>query len=216
MRLPFSRQRQTDRDPYWEAFINRPPADPNNVIPHAFSQLRDGETNPVRTEVHSPNTMSSHIKELGRFYGADLIGIVACPTISAEGSPVGVDMVGHQFPAGVPTGGQLASDQEFAIVSVLKAGYDTRSAAGVGGQTPALKGLFATFTLAAYIRELGYRATRAFAEDNRADRLAAAAGLGDLTADGRLVTRWFGRGVYVAEVIVTDLPLQPDGRESGA
>jgi hypothetical protein len=193
MRLPFARPRPTDRDPYWEAFINKAPADPNNVIPHAFSQVQDGETNPVCTEVHSPNTMSSHIKELGRFYGADLIGIVA-----------------------VPTGGRPASDQEFAIVTVLKAEYDPRTAAGVGGQTPALKGLFATFTLAAYIRELGYRATRAFAEDNRGDRLAAAAGLGDLTADGRLVTRRFGRGVYIAEVIVTDLPLQPDGRENVA
>jgi hypothetical protein len=184
VRLPFSGQRETDRDPYWDAFINRPPADPNNVIPHAFSQVHDGEANPVRTEVHSPNVMSSHIKELGRFYGADLIGIVG-----------------------------LAPDQGCVIVSVLKADSDTRTAAGVGGQTPALKGLFATFTLAAYIRELGYRATRVFAEDNRAQRLAAAAGLGDLHADGRLVTRRFGRGVYVAEVIFTDLPLEPDGQE---
>ena len=187
MRLPFSRQSEKDRDPYWDAFINTPPADPNNVIPHAFSQVRDGETNPVRSEVHSPNVLSGHIKELGRFYGADLVGIVG-----------------------------LRSEAGCAIVTVLKADYDTRAAAGVGGQTPALKGLFATFTLAAYIRELGYRATREFADDNRAQRLAAAAGLGELTADGRLVTRRFGRGVYVAEVIFTDLPLEPDGQELAA
>jgi hypothetical protein len=187
VRLPFLRQRDRPRDPYWDAFINRPPADPNNVIPHAFSQVRDGATNPVRTEIHSPNVMSSHIKELGRFYGADLIGIA-----------------------------QLASDPGFAIVSLLQDAYDTRAAAGVGGQTPALKGLFATFTLAAYIRELGYRATRTFAENGRAERLAAAAGLGEVTPDGRLVTRQFGRGVHIAEVIFTDLPLQPDGRESVA
>jgi epoxyqueuosine reductase QueG len=99
---------------------------------------------------------------------------------------------------------------------VLKAEYDTRTAAGVGGQTPVLKGLFATFTLAAYIRELGYRATRVFAEDKRAQRLAAAAGLGHVHADGGLVTPQFGRGVYVAEVIFTDLPLQPDGQEIAA
>jgi hypothetical protein len=183
VRLPFSRQRERDRDPYWDAFINTPPADPNNVIPHAFTQVHDGETNPVRTTVHSPNVLSSHIKELGRFYGADLIGIVGLPS------------------------------DDFAIVSVLRADYDARTAAGVGGQTPALKGLFATFTLAAYIRELGYRATRVFAEDSRAQRLAAAAGLGQLDADGRLMTRRFDRGVYVAEVIFTDLPLEPDGHE---
>jgi len=187
VRLPFSRQSERDRDPYWDAFINRPPADPNNMIPHAFSQLHDGETNPVRTTVHSPNVMASHIKELGRFYGADLIGVVA-----------------------------LAADQGFAIVTVLQADYDPRTSAGVGGQTPVLKGLFATFTLAAYIRELGYRAMRTFAPEDRGERLAAVAGLGELTGDGRLVTRRFGRGVYVAEVIFTDLPLQPDGRESVA
>src|SRR5712691_2600094 len=185
MRSPFSRQREEDRDPYWDAFINNPPGDPNNVIPHAFSQVHDGETNPVRSEVHSPNVLSSHIKELGRFYGADLIGIV-----------------------------ELPSDEGFAIVSVLRADYDTRTASGVGGQTPALKGLFATFTLAAYIRELGYRATRKFEEDGRGERLAAAAGIGHLNADGRLVTPRFGRLVYVAELIFTDLPLQPDGQEN--
>jgi hypothetical protein len=191
VRLPLSRlrfrPRKRDRDPYWDAFIHRAPADPHNIIPHAFSQVPDGETNPVRTEVHSPNVMASQIKELGRFYGADLIGIVGLP-----------------------------SDHGFAIVSVLKAEYDTRAAAGVGGQTPVLKGLFATFTLAAYIRELGYRATRVFAEDQRAQRLAAAAGLGDVHADGGLVTPQFGRGVYIAEVIFTDLPLQPDGQEIAA
>src|SRR3979411_1540591 len=144
MRLPFSRQGDRDRDPYWDAFINTPPADPNNVIPHAFSLVHDGETNPVRSEVHSPNVLSSHIKELGRFYGADLIGIVGLPA-------------GSISPAGVPSGVQC-----FAIVTVLKADYDTRTSTGVGGQTPALKGLFATFTLAAYIRELGYSATRVF------------------------------------------------------
>jgi hypothetical protein len=157
------------------------------VIPHAFSHVHDGETNPVRTEVHSPNVMAEHVKELGRFYGADLIGIVGLP-----------------------------ADQGAVIVSVFRAEYDPHSAPGVGGQTPVLKGLFATFTLAAYIRELGYRATREFAPDGRGERLAAVAGLGEAAADGRLVTRRFGRNVYVAECIFTDLPLAVDGRERDA
>jgi hypothetical protein len=173
-------------DPYWEAFIHRPPADPNNLITHAFIGLRDGDTNPVRTEVHSRNVMASHIKELAQFYGADLVGIV-----------------------------ELTSEPGSAIVSVLKADYDTRTAKGIGGQTPALKGLFETFTLAAYIRELGYRAVRSDAGDN-AERLAACAGLGALDAEGRLVSRQFGRGVHLADVIVTDLPLEPDGHEAPA
>jgi hypothetical protein len=179
--------RAPKNDPYWDAFINRPPADPNNVIPFAFRGLKEGQPNPAQTEVHSPNVMSGHIKELGRFYGADLVGIVG-----------------------------LAAEPGFAIVSVLKADYDTRTAHGVGGQTPLLKGLFETFTLAAYIRELGYSATRISVEDKRGQRLAATAGLGTLDSDGYLVHRRFGRGVHVAEVIVTDLPLQPDGQETSA
>ena len=164
-------------DPYWDAFINRAPADPNNLIPYGFKQVTPGGVNPVRTEVHSPNVMSSHVKELARFYGADLVGIVQLPDY-------------------------------FAIVCVLRSDYDMRTAQGIGGQTPALKGLFASFTVGAYIRELGYTAD---ASEVDRERLAAAAGLGTLDADGRLVTRQFGRNVHVADVLLTDLPLEPDG-----
>jgi hypothetical protein len=128
--------------------------------------------------------MSGQLKELGRFYGAAEVGIVG-----------------------------LAAGSEFAIVSMLQSDYDPRTARGIGGQTPRLKGLFATFTLAAFIRELGYSATRVASDDNRGERLAVVAGLGTLDGDGRLVHRRLGRGVHVAEVIVTDLPLQPDGWE---
>jgi hypothetical protein len=165
-------------DPYWDAFINRPPADPNNLIPHGFKQVTPGGINPAKTEVHSPNVMASHVKELAQFYGADLVGIVQLP-------------------------------DKFAIVCVLRSDYDTRTARGIGGQTPALKGLFATYTLGAYIRELGYAADSS--ETDR-ERLAVAAGLGTLEADGTLVTRQFGRNVHVADVMLTDLPLEPDGR----
>ena len=171
MRLP-------QDDPYWEAFINRPPADLNNLIPHGFKQVKPGGENPVKTEVHSPNVMSSHVKRLAQFYGADLVGIVELP----EG---------------------------FGIVCVTRSDYDTHTAVGIGGQTPALKGLFATFTLGAYIRELGYRAD---ASEVDRERVAAVAGLGTLDRDGRLVTRKFGRNVHVADVLLTDLPLEPDGR----
>lgn len=163
-------------DPYWENFINRPPADLNNLIPHGFKQVQPGGVNPVRTEVHSPNVMSSHVKELALFYGADLVGIVALP-------------------------------DRFAIVCALHTDYDTHEALGIGGQTPAMKGLFATFTLGAYIRELGYAAD---ASELDRERLAVAAGLGTLV-NGRLTTRQFGTNVHVADVLLTDLPLEPDG-----
>jgi hypothetical protein len=167
-----------DPDPYWESFIHRPPADPNNLITHAFKQVQPGGVNPVRTEVHSPNVMSRHVKELAQFYGADLVGIAS-------------------LPAG-----------QFAIVCVLKAEHDTRTTMGIGGQTPAMKGLFATYTLGSYIRELGYSAVHS---ENDREHMAAAAGLGTVDASGRLVTRKFGNRCHVADVLLTDLPLVPDG-----
>ena len=74
---------------------------------------------------------------------------------------------------------------------------------------PVQKGLFITFVLSAWIRELGFRATAALDPD--AERLAAAAGLGTLNAEGKLVTPEFATRVHVANVIRTDLPLAPDG-----
>jgi len=165
-------------DPYWDAFINCPPADPNNVITHSFKQVQPGGVNPVKTEVHSPNVMAQHVKDLARFYGADLVGIV-----------------------------QMHSGS--GIVCAVRTDYDERAAPGVGGQTPAMKGLFASFTLGAYIRELGYAADASEADR---DRLAAAAGLGTLDSSGRLITRQFGHNVHVADVLLTDLPLQADGQ----
>jgi hypothetical protein len=153
-------------DPYWDAFINRAPYDPNNVIPYAFKQVEPGGVNPVRTEVHSPNVMSSHVKELAKFYGAERVGIVAL------------------------------GDGRSAIVCLLHSDYDPKTALGVGAQTPAMKGLFATYTLGAYIRELGYT-TEACDLDAE-----------DLAHKARLVCQ----GMHVADPIVTDLPLEPDGR----
>jgi epoxyqueuosine reductase QueG len=56
---------------------------------------------------------------------------------------------------------------------------------------------------------LGFRAT--VAPQPADEKLAAQAGLGTLSSEGRLVTPQFGVKVYVANPIRTDLPLAPDG-----
>jgi len=174
-------------DPFWTDFIHTPPIDPRNLVTEAFKGASEDAVNPVRAEIHSPNVMAQHIKELGRFWGADQVGIVRL-TATRE------------------------SELPFGILAVVKAEYDPRQATGIGGQTPAMKGLFATFCVAAYIRELGYQARRS---GDNGDRLAAIAGLGALDREGHLVSRAFGRKAYVAEVIRTELPLEPDGLDDG-
>jgi hypothetical protein len=189
---PFNIGHTERDDPYWDGFINRPPVDRRNVVNLAMADAEEGSVHPTRTEVHSPNVMSSHIRQLGNYLGVNEVAIVQLAASPFEDCP---DDPGPFF----------------AIVSLLQADHDTRTAPGSGGQAPAVKGLFATFNVAAYIREMGYRANRS--KTMNGERLAAAAGLGTLTADGRLVSPRLHPCVHAAEVIVTELPLEADATE---
>jgi hypothetical protein len=170
--------RRTD-DPYWDFFINTPPADRANSVLDLIRNAPEGNVFPTRAELHSPEVTTSHVKEMARYLGADLVGVT---TLDA-------DDAGHPF----------------AVVCAVRADDDPRQAPGIGGQVPVQNGLFATFVLSAWIRELGFRASMAPALD--AVRLAVAAKLGTLDRSGKLVTAEYGTRVHVADVIRTDLPL---------
>ena len=178
--IPWRRKHSRDDDPYWDFFINTPPADLVNSVPELLRGAPEGNVFPTKKELHTPEITSSHVKEMARYIGADLVGIAT-----------------------------LSEALPFAVMCAVRADYDPRESPGVGGQVPVQNGLFVTFVLSAWIRELGFRATVTPRAD--AEPLAAAAGLGTLNADGRLVTREFGPRVHVANAILTDLPLAPDG-----
>jgi hypothetical protein len=192
---PFNIGRAEPDDPFWDVFINRAPADHRNVVNLALADAEEGSVHPTRTEVHSPNVMSSHVKTLGQYLGADQVGIVQLATNPFADAPA-------------------AAGPFFGIVTLFRADHDTRTAPGSGGQAPAVKGLFVTFNLAAYIREMGYRANRPKTIDS--EQLAVTAGLGTLNADGRLVSPRLRPCVHAAEVIVTELPLEPDAVEAAS
>jgi hypothetical protein len=174
-------------DPYWDFFINTPPADLANLVTEMIRNAPDGNVFPTKAELHTPEITSSHVKGMAQYFGAAMTGIVKLSANEADRD--------NHFP--------------FAVVCAVRAEYDPREARGIGGQVPVQNGLFITFVLSSWIRELGFRATAA--PDPDAERLAAAAGLGRLDANGRLVTEKFGTKVYVANVIRTDLPLAADG-----
>jgi len=173
-------------DPYWDFYINTLPADPANLLRDAIRNAPEGNVFPTKVDLHTPEVTTSHVKEMARYLGADLVGVTRL-----DG-----DDAGHPF----------------AIVCVVRAADDPRQARGIGGQIPAQNGLFVTFVLSAWIRELGFRATAATSPNGArldAVRLAAAAKLGTLDATGKLVTAEFGTRVHIADVIRTDLPLAP-------
>jgi hypothetical protein len=187
MRLAMPHLPWKSKDPYWDAFINKAPSDANNLVPTAIRDATEGQVFPVKADTHTPEVMAEHIKEMGRFFGADLVGIARSNSHDQEGYP-------------------------FAIVCVIRSEYDPRVSPGIGGQAAALTGAYVTFNLAAAIREFGYRATRVSEAD--LDGLAAHAELGSLDVDGRLITKDFGKRVHVADAILTDLPLRADGEEA--
>ena len=180
--MAWLKKHSRENDPYWDSFINTPPADLANSVVEIIRHAPDGNVFPTKADLHTPEVTSLHVKEMARYLGADLVGITASDPEDA-----------------------LLS---FAVVCAVRADDDPRTSPGVGGQVPVQNGLFVTFVLSAWIRELGFRATSA--QDPRAERLAARAGLGTLDAEGRLLTRELGTRVHVAKVILTDLPLAPD------
>jgi len=173
-------------DPYWDFYINTPPADPANLLRDVIRNAPEGNVFPTKADLHTPEVTTSHVKEMARYLGADLVGVT-----TLDG-----DDAGHPF----------------AIVCAVRAGDDPGQARGIGGQIPVQNGLFVTFVLSAWIRELGFRATAApLLDGTRLDgaRLAVAAKLGTLDPTGKLVTAELGTRVHIADVIRTDLPLAP-------
>jgi hypothetical protein len=184
-------------DPYWDFFINTPPADLANTVTEMIRKAPDGSVFPTRAELHTPEITSSHVKGMAEYFGAELVGIAKLDNVFplVVGEEKGEGDENQNYP--------------FAIICAVHADYDPRTSPGIGGQVPVQNGLFITFVLSAWIRELGFQAKTA--PDPDADKLAAAAGLGTLNSDGRLVTPKFATNVHIANVIRTDLPLAADG-----
>ena len=185
LKFPWSRKDGHSDDPYWDFFIKTPPADLTNTVTELIRNAPAGNIFPTPADIHTPEVTAQHVKDLARYFGAELVGIAKLETTTN--------------PDGYP----------FAVLCAVPAEYDPRVSPGIGGQVPVQNGLFITFVLSAWIRELGFRAS--VEPHLEAETLAAQAGLGTLNAEGRLVTPQFGAKVYIADAICTDLPLAADG-----
>jgi hypothetical protein len=193
------------RDPLWDHFINRTPADPKNNLTPALQGAPEGRIYPVKTEVSDPQTMSRQIKELAQWFGADLVGIAALqPAYLQPGGQS--DAAGGSKEVTERTQ-DSARQYPFAVVCAIATDYDPQEAKGLGGQLTVQNGAVVNHHLRNYIRELGYRASVGGADPLA---VAVAAGLGTLDRSGRLVTKIRSAHIHVADAILTDLPLAPD------
>ena len=171
------------RDPYWDAFVNRPLADPANAITEAIRRAPEGRIFPVRSELPEPARLLQDLDQLVRFLGGSAIGVARTDTAfllpDDDTDPV-----------------ELAEDHPFTVVCAVHAEHHPDRAKGMAGQHVLHESASVNFSLAAYIRELGYRGTV------RPVDSAAAARAAGLTP---------GRSEYVGDALLTDLPL-PLGR----
>src|SRR4051812_12995169 len=103
--LPWPRETTRD-DLYWNFFINSRAADVRNSVPDLIRGVQEGAVNPVREEVHTPEINASHLKDLARFLGADLVGVARLD----------------------PDDPANAGGYPYAVVCAVQAAYDPRSA----------------------------------------------------------------------------------------
>ncbi len=189
-----------DKDPLWEGFVNRPLSDPSNDLGAAIRSAPEGAVYPVKTEVPDPAGMSANMKDLGCWLGVDVVGITRL-------QPSQVRPEKFRDGQGERSAEEIARDYPIAIICGVQTEHDPGNTEGMAGRVSTLEGNLVSFNLAAFIRELGYRASFGGAD---AIKVAEAAGLGRLGADGRFTAPGKKGWLYISDPILTELPMEAD------
>ena len=155
----------------------------------------------------SPAEMTTYIKNAALFFGADLVGIGNVHpnwVYSREYNLTNDEHYAIDIPKGCKN----------AVVMAIAMDYEAMRSApsGIGGAATGLgysKMAFAANLLACFIRGLGYQAIPCGNDTALSVPLAMAAGLGESSRMGLLITPKFGPRVRLCKVF-TDLPLESD------
>jgi ferredoxin len=185
--------------------------DPNNSIQHVMNQVPEGVVNPDRIPESDPSATARKIKEIARFFGADIVGICHLDQAyvyshRARSSPA----------EGLKPGDPIHLPHKYAICLGFSGDYDRYMACNsrisdIEYQMGNKRTIMPSFMLAAYIREMGYPA-RAHSHSRKELNpipLAVNAGLGELGRHGLLIHEEYGSRIHLAAV-TTDLPLAVD------
>ncbi|MFQ6074091.1 MAG: reductive dehalogenase [Candidatus Bathyarchaeia archaeon] len=166
----------------------------------------DAELEFRKVKVRNLAAMSKRIKDAGRFYGADLVGIARLNEFWVY-SHFYNRSTGQNDPIRLP------EQCRFAVVMAIEMDYDKFATSDI--EASAATGLgyskmaFVSSLLAQFIRNLGYQALPCGNDTALSIPLAIDAGLGELGRSGLLITPQFGPRVRLCKVL-TDLPMKPD------
>ena len=171
----------------------------------SFTDKVDGDVASSKAPIpDDPVILSRHIKRLGYFFGADIVGISELPQWAVcshdeHGKPI--DLY-HQFAI------SLVVDQDFRTMNA-STGRDWVPEAQAM-RSYVLAGLMACM-MANYIRKLGFpaRAHHLMREDVVMTPLFLLAGLGEVSRHGLVLNPFLGIRSKMA-VVTTDLSLLPD------
>jgi epoxyqueuosine reductase len=159
---------------------------------------------PVR---EAPDRMSYVVKKAARFFGADLVGITRVHPSWVYSHSFNKATGGHQkleLPRGCRNAIVLALAMDFEGMASSPAG-PAGGATAVGYARMA----FTANLVATFIHHLGYQAVPCGNDTGLSVPLALAAGLGEWSRMGLLITERFGPRVRLCKVF-TDLPLETD------
>ena len=111
LKFPWSRKDVHDDVPYWDFFINTPPADLTNTVTELIRNAPAGNIFPTPADIHTPEITAQHVKDMAQYFGAELVGIARLETNADN-------------PDGYPC----------AVLCAVQAEYDPRVSPGIGGQ----------------------------------------------------------------------------------
>lgn len=171
----------------------------------SFTLQRPGSEQ--KLPVDSPAQMSQEIKRAAQFLGANLVGVCEFDErwlyasrysrISRREKPL-------DLPPNLPYVIVTAVEMDHEMVQTNPSAL-SGAASGIGYSREVLLLL----SLAQYIRNLGYQAVASLNDTALNVPLAIAAGLGEYSRMGLLITKEFGPRVRLGKIF-TDLPLAPD------
>ncbi len=166
----------------------------------------DSEVNFQKVKVCEPAAISTKIKNVGRFYGANLVGITRLNEFWIYSNSYN-RLTGRSNTIDIPKG------CEFVIVMAIEMDRDKFASSDIGASAATGLGYskmaVTTALLAQFIRDLGYQALPCGNDTALSIPLAIDAGLGELGRNGLLITHRFGPRVRLCKVF-TDLPMKPD------